>query len=184
MDKRRLNDAGPREWDSLKRDKDWYKQNEDQPWEGFFKGRASAAFVPQSYEECVTGLREVGREDYVAGPQNAAGNPKARVGALKVPMHLLPPVALAHLAIALGDGNYREEGINVSTYIGALQRHLLAYSDREDICADSGVHHLAAIMAGCSILLDSAAVGKLVDDRPAPSGAAQILEDYHSGRKV
>ena len=49
--------------------------------------------------------------------------------------------------------------------------------------ADSGVHHIAAAMAGCAILLDCMAGGQLVDDRPpATGGVADVLNSYHKER--
>jgi addiction module HigA family antidote len=122
--------------------------------------------------------------------EESEGNPKKRIGALKAPMHLIPPVALAHLAVALGDGaakygpfNYRSEKVSASTYLGAIHRHLALYLDGEDSAADSGVHHIAAAMAGCAILLDCMAGGQLVDDRPpATGGVADVLNSYHKER--
>ena len=207
MDTGRLNDVTEEEWDSTRRFRyagiNWtahqeeeayladrafngasdarasYVGVEQEPWSGFFKGRSSAKFVPMTPEEAVAVHRA-----------KTEGNPKKRIGALKAPMHLIPPVALAHLAVALGDGaekygpfNYRSEKVSASTYLGAIHRHLALYLDGEDSTADSGVHHIAAAMAGCAILLDCMAGGQLVDDRPpATGGVADVLNSYHKER--
>ena len=207
MDTGRLNDVTEEEWDSTRCNRyvgiNWtvhqeeeahladrafngasdaratYVGVEQEPWSGFFKGRSSAKFVPMTPEEAVAVHRA-----------KTEGNPKKRIGALKAPMHLIPPVALAHLAVALGDGaekygpfNYRSEKVSASTYLGAIHRHLALYLDGEDSTADSGVHHIAAAMAGCAILLDCMAGGQLVDDRPpATGGVADVLNSYHKER--
>lgn len=207
MDTGRLNDVTEEEWDSTRcyryaeinwtahqeeeahladrafnaasASRDAYVGVEQEPWSGFFKGRSSAKFVPMTPDEAVSVHRT-----------KTEGNPKKRIGALKAPMHLIPPVALAHLAVALGDGaekygpfNYRSEKVSASTYLGAIHRHLALYLDGEDSTADSGVHHIAAAMAGCAILLDCMAGGQLVDDRPpATGGVADVLNSYHKER--
>jgi len=207
MDTGRLNDVTKEEWDSTRcnryvginwtahqeeeayladkvfndasASRDAYVGVEQKPWEGYFKGRTSAKFVPITPDEAIAAHRA-----------KTEGNPKKRIGALKAPMHLIPPVALAHLAVALGDGeakygpfNYRSEKVSVSTYLGAIHRHLALYLDGEDSTADSGVHHIAAAMAGCAILLDCMAGGQLVDDRPpATGGVADVLNSYHKER--
>lgn len=112
-------------------------------------------------------------------------NPKTAVGATKVPLHLVPPVAAHHMALAFRDGaakygpyNWREHKVSASVYYGAMLRHAGAWWDGEDLSPDALVHHLAHIMACCAILLDAAAVGKLNDDRPLPGGVARLQAEY------
>jgi hypothetical protein len=113
-------------------------------------------------------------------------NPKTRLGSLKVPMHLIPPSAKIHLALALEDGagkygpyNWREEKISASVYRGAMERHGDGWWDGEDLAGDSGVLHLAHIMACCALLIDAAECGMLIDDRPANGSASRLLQEYH-----
>jgi hypothetical protein len=87
-------------------------------------------------------------------------------------------MALKDGAKKYGAFNYRSGKINVSTYIGAIHRHLAAYQDGEDFAADSGVHHIASVLAGGAILLDCLSMGNLVDDRPVPSNAAKLIEEW------
>lgn len=107
-------------------------------------------------------------------------DPKKRAGDLKDPLHLLPTVALRQTARALKCGadkygvyNWREsDGVKASTYAAAMMRHLLQFMDGEDTDAESGLSHLAHIMATCCILLDAGLCGKLIDDRtkkPVPA---------------
>lgn len=110
-------------------------------------------------------------------------NPKTRQGVKKVPMHLVPPVAVAYAAQALEDGakkygpyNWRDESISVSTYVSAAKRHLDAYWDGEAVAEDSGQHHLAHAIATLAILIDALEAGCLHDDRPKPGGFPAFLE--------
>lgn len=115
-------------------------------------------------------------------------NPKTAVGAKKVPLHLVPPSAKHHLAMALADGarkygpyNWREHQISVSVYYDAAQRHWDAFWDGEDLAEDSGIHHIAHAMACCALVLDALTLGKLNDDRPS-IGAASALQAHFAAK--
>ena len=117
-------------------------------------------------------------------------NPKSGAGALKVPLHLVPPSASHYLAEALGDGaikygpyNWRSSGVSAMVYVGAAKRHLDAWLDGQDSAEDSDVHHLAHAMACLAIILDATSVGTVVDDRP-PKGAAGRLQKDFNMKKV
>lgn len=118
-------------------------------------------------------------------------NPKTRLGALKVPLHLVPPSAKHYLAQALEDGarkygpyNWRDEPISISTYKAAMERHMDAFWDGEDLAPDSGIHHVAHAMACCALILDCLANGTLVDDRPTKGAAAKLQQEYHKGKEA
>lgn len=100
-------------------------------------------------------------------------NPKDAAGRAKVPLWLLSPVAKAAWCMAqyagkvkYGAWNWRGTEVLASVYISAAMRHLDAYLSGETHDPDDGTHHLGNVMACCAILLDAAAAGKLVDDRP------------------
>jgi hypothetical protein len=111
-------------------------------------------------------------------------NPKDLVGLTKLPLRLVPPVAMARLAEALANGaekygpyNWRSKGVSLSVYLEASLRHTFAYMDGEDYAEDSGVHHLAHAMACLAIVFDAMELDKLKDDRPLPGGfAARAFE--------
>jgi len=112
-------------------------------------------------------------------------NPKTAVGATKVPLHLVPPVATHYLALAFKDGavkygpyNWREHMVSASVYYGAMRRHMDAWWDGEDVSHDALVHHLGHVMACCAILLDAESVGKLNDDRPLPGAAGALQRGF------
>lgn len=87
-------------------------------------------------------------------------------------MSPVPSTSLAWLAGAHLDGarkygplNWRETPISQTIYIDAMIRHQLALREGQDCAPDSGLPHLAHVMAGASIVLDAAACGTLIDDR-------------------
>lgn len=107
-------------------------------------------------------------------------NPKQAYGDLKVPVHTVPPALLLGAAKAFGEGakkygafNWRLSKVEVMTYVGAIQRHLMAYLDGEDVDPESstGKLHLEGIAACVGILLDCTYGNYLIDNRP-PAGPA------------
>lgn len=90
----------------------------------------------------------------------------------KDPWHLLPYDAVRGIVkvLAFGANKYRprgwEEGMDWSRCFGALQRHLVAWWNKEGVDKDTGYSHLWH--AGCCILFLIAYElrGKGKDDRP------------------
>ena len=111
-------------------------------------------------------------------------NPKEQAGQAKCPMHLLPPEALRQVAEVLKHGadkygawNWREAGINASTYIAAINRHLSAWQDGEDLDPESGESHIAHVAACCAILMDAGGIGMVNDDRSRRGGVSSPKVD-------
>ena len=106
---------------------------------------------------------------------DVAPDPKAAVGAKKLPLGLIPPAFKVQLALAMAFGARKygraswldkgNEKVKASTYIDAIHRHLDAWAAGEDHAEDSKVEHLAHLAASCAILLDAQAAGRLHDDR-------------------
>lgn len=99
-------------------------------------------------------------------------NPKDLLGGKKVPLGQVLPVAMAHEACAMLDGdlkygfrNWREKDVVANIYIDAALRHLQQWSEGEEYAEDSGVHHLGHARACLGILLDAQANGNLIDNR-------------------
>lgn len=123
-------------------------------------------------------------------------NPKYSAGVKKVPTHCIPTGPLFELGLAMFEGsrkygrhNYRAIGVRASTYYDAIDRHLKAWLEGEDLDPDSGVHHLIKIMACCAVVRDSMLMGNFNDDRPLryPDGldmakfnkqAGDLIEKY------
>lgn len=120
-----------------------------------------------------------------SAPGYPDGNPKTAVGAAKLPLDLVPPIAMQHLAAAFKDGeakynpfNWREQQVSSTVYYAAAMRHLFAWFDGEDFADDSGVHHLAHAMACMAIVLDAESVGMLNDNRPTAGKAADMQKEF------
>jgi hypothetical protein len=110
-------------------------------------------------------------------------NPKAVIGASKLPLHLWSPLASAYGAVALSNGagkygiaNYKATPVLASVYLSALMRHYNSWLEGEEFDPVDGQPHLGGILANVAILLDSRAAGMLVDDRPIPGGYLKELE--------
>lgn len=100
-------------------------------------------------------------------------DPKGAAGAAKTPLQLLPPVSMARTSEVLklgaakyGPWNWRENKVELMTYVGAIRRHLDAMVDGETIDPESGQPHLAHVAASCFIVLDAEDFGNLIDNRP------------------
>lgn len=115
-------------------------------------------------------------------------NPKDRAGRSKVPIWLVPFVAIVHAAHAFWDGarkygpyNWRKKKVSASVYMHAASRHMAAWFDAREECAeDSACHHLGHAIACLSIILDAQSVGNLVDDRPEPGATTRLLKEVQA----
>lgn len=101
-----------------------------------------------------------------------SANPKDILGSQKVPLGQVCPVAMAHEACAMLDGdlkygfrNWREKNVVAKIYIDASLRHIQSWAEKEEVADDSGVHHLGHARACLGILLDAQENGNLIDDR-------------------
>lgn len=110
-------------------------------------------------------------------------NPKDAIGQGKVPLHLIPSTAKAHMAMAFLEGalkygkyNWRVSGVRSSIYLDALQRHVDKWANGEEVDPTTKVHHLASAMACLAILIDAQEIGKLVDDRPPRADVSALLD--------
>lgn len=118
-----------------------------------------------------------------------AENPKRAHGLKKLPLDLIPIVALVQEAAVYGLGadnpakaygryNWRETPIDADTYRGAIERHLMLWLAGEDLDPESGVSHMAHIRACCGILLDAIDAGTFVDSRRKSPETIRILRAY------
>jgi hypothetical protein len=109
-------------------------------------------------------------------------NPKDIIAGAKVPLSLCPDTLIAAVAMSFVEGslkygrfNWRAAGARTSVYLDAMQRHMKAYEGGEEIDPDSGLPHLWKAAACLAILIDSAQLGVLTDDRPPRSDVAEVL---------
>lgn len=109
--------------------------------------------------------------------EEASGvNPKESIGLSKLPLHLWSPLATAYGSLGLlnggkyGYGNYKATPVLASIYIAAIKRHLSAWEEGQECDEADGVPHLGAVLANVAILLESRAVGTMIDDRQISGG--------------
>jgi hypothetical protein len=103
-------------------------------------------------------------------------NPKDVIGSNKLPLDLVPTVTKALLSLGHLEGhlkyglvNWREAGVKMSIYLGALERHIEKLKGGEWADPATTVPHLGNALACISIIADAAYAGKLIDDRPKPT---------------
>ena len=103
--------------------------------------------------------------------------PKGAAGKLKPQLQLIPPVLDTETAKALAFGayhptknygpwNWRDNKVEIMTYLGAMKRHIAKVIEGEDIDPESGAYHLGHVAASCGIVLDAQKHGTLINDRP------------------
>jgi len=124
----------------------------------------------------------------MSNPIPDSANPKDLAARKKVPLWLVPPALTIGAAEGLADGakkygpyNYRDIPVQYSVYIEAIERHIAALKDGEDLAQDSQIHHVKHIAAGCAIILDCLGHGNLIDDRKLGPGA-KLLAEAHQKR--
>lgn len=116
-------------------------------------------------------------------------NPKETAARNKPPLANIPSGALVPVCLVHQHGhdkhgpyNWRETPIHLMTYAHAIQRHLAAWIDGEDMDPESGLPHMAHIAAGCNVVLDAIAHGKFLDDRPPKGRGAELIKEATDGR--
>lgn len=115
-----------------------------------------------------------------------AENPKTKAGAKKPSLFsVIPTAALLHLGEVMrlgankyGPFNWRETPVPAETYVDAIGRHLLSWQDGESTDPESGMSHLAHIMASCAILIDAEENGMLNDDRPKAGRVGEMISTF------
>jgi GNAT superfamily N-acetyltransferase len=123
---------------------------------------------------------------FVVPEHRRKGAGAALIRAKKVPLSLVPAVAIIHEARAFADGtakhggayNWRTTPVSLMNLISKVQRHMSALQDGQDCAPDSGIHHAGHARADLAILLDALETGNLVDDRPIRGKAAELLERF------
>lgn len=126
---------------------------------------------------------EFGKLDYARTPHGQQDsslthkdtNPKDAVGIAKVPQSVVSRAVLGELGLAMFEGarkygrhNYRVAGVRASVYFDAVNRHMDAWWEGEDLDPDSGLSHITKGIATLVVLRDAMLNDKFTDDRPPP----------------
>lgn len=122
-------------------------------------------------------------------PAPEQGNPKDLIGAKKPDLSLVPPAGLLYESQAMMDGaakygpyNWRSNPVKMRVYIAAAMRHLQQLLDGEDFDPKSGVHHIGHARACMGILADARETGNLLDDRPLPGPAGDMVRRFEDNQ--
>lgn len=111
-------------------------------------------------------------------------NPKQAFGDKKPPLGYIPLSAQLAELEALYDGllkytplNWRANPVEAMTYVEAAMRHLQLWKVGEERTRDTFVQNLGAVKACCTILIDAAVHGTLIDNRPKSKAEADLLHE-------
>lgn len=152
--------------------------------QGWIKARAERMDQPLTNYSVHCGDLDQNRRPVPASAPTQDPNPKQAYGDKKLAVHLVPPALVLEAAPNMMDGrdkygayNYRDSKIEVMTYLGAIQRHTMAYLDGEDVDPESkrGATHLGAIAACVAIIADARNKGLLIDNRPTKGTAGEVI---------
>lgn len=124
-------------------------------------------------------------------------NPKDKLGIAKVPLSTLAMPVIAEMGVGMFEGarkygrhNWRKTGVLGMVYVDAAWRHLMDWTEGEDIDPVSGLSHITKAMTSLMVLRDAMIQGRgcFIDDRPpkSPEGwmsdlnekAKEIIEKY------
>lgn len=117
-------------------------------------------------------------------PKSKLTNPKDAIGSSKIPLHLWPStatvlgsMALLEGALKYGRSNWRVAGVRATIYISALLRHTARLASGEWLDPDSGLPHVAHILACAAIIGDAKAAGKLNEDWEVKGGLVDLINE-------
>jgi hypothetical protein len=103
-------------------------------------------------------------------------NPKDVIGSTKPPIHNIPRSVISEVGMALAEGeykyggyNWRAIGVRASVYMDAVDRHLTAWWEGEDVDPDSGLNHITKAISALMVLRDGMIQQNWNDDRPPKS---------------
>jgi dATP/dGTP diphosphohydrolase len=123
-------------------------------------------------------------EEHVLDGESKDTNPKDAIAGTKPALWLVPPALriIAEPAMRLGGEkygpfNWREKGVKYNVYLDALERHMTAIREGQDIDPESGFTHLSHMAACVAIMADAMYIGKLIDDRPIAGGGVKLMEE-------
>ncbi len=108
----------------------------------------------------------------------------SRFDAGKPRLELNPPTAMLELgkamtygAIKYSDNNWRR-GMKWTRVLGSLSRHLTAYQAGQTFDPESGLSHMAHVMANAAMLLEFEKTHPHLDDRYVPRGCCLPSEHF------
>lgn len=117
-------------------------------------------------------------------------NPKDRAATSRLDLTLFPDTAVIYGALGMTEGdckyaayNYREAGVDVSTYVAALRRHIAKFYNGEWADPLTRVPHLANAIACIAIIIDGYECGNVNDNRPPHANVSGLLSNIEENVK-
>ena len=107
----------------------------------------------------------------IINPSTIADKEYVKDGEVKPRISLVPPLALEEVAKVFTYGANKYDAYNFSkgapksTYVDAAMRHILKYSQMEDLDNESGLLHLAHATSCLMMLLDNDLNDTSIEDR-------------------
>jgi hypothetical protein len=156
------------------------------PYDGRFNSRVEAmSAIPNSAVGQYIPIGEF------ALPPKTHENPKAKDSAHKLPLWLVPGVAIIRICEVLDFGrkkpgrwtfNWRTAPIKLNDYTSAMMRHILAIQDGEWLDPETGLPHVAHIAAGASVVIDAEAHNALEFDNQTSQATSKLLYERQAAR--
>lgn len=112
-----------------------------------------------------------------ANPKKIFGDKKPRLSLVPLSGQLAQFEAQYDGALKYGEVNWRENPVEIMTYIDAALRHLLLFASGEELARDTKVQNLGAVMACCSIIIDAGVHGTLIDNRSHSPQTCDLLHE-------
>lgn len=158
-------------------------KDKEHKWNPFDEKETDIHMMKDGVYYPTTSSRELREELIDSNLKTAAARKKPVVSSV-------PPIAILALGAAMQDGvskygrfNWRKTETTATVFYDAMMRHLIAWYSGEDYAPDSKVHHLAHVMAGCAIILDSVQNGVFNDNRLASEVVTQDNAEHHYWKK-
>lgn len=126
-----------------------------------------------------------------AAPVVSTGNPKDLLGVKKPSVTTIPPASILYQAMGMMDGvrkyglfNWRDNPVKMRIYLDAAVRHIMQILDGEDFDPVSGAPHIGHALACLGILADATETGNLIDDRPSPGPAGEMIRHFEQNQTL
>ena len=104
--------------------------------------------------------------DEAVNPKQEFGNNKVAKSVIPAPVIMELGLAMMEGAIKYGSHNYRDTPILASTYYDAVNRHMDAWWEGENVDPSSGISHVTKAIASLVVLRDAMLFGTFKDNRP------------------
>ncbi len=124
-------------------------------------------------------------------PTTKETNPKDAVGVTKAPLSCLPMQVIYEAGLGMFEGalkygafNYRVAGVRASVYKDAIDRHMNAWWEGQDIDPDSGMNHITKAITTLIVMRDAMLNNKFEDDRPPKVANPLWLDEMNEKTKA